>query len=191
MSSPTFTRNIRSGWNICRDRGVDEARANPVGGGGGGGGGELRAAGRKGQKGARERRALVARSRAQERAGVQEREREIESEGKNTRVKVHDGSLPPPIPTAGGSFSRGLHSRDHQAFRPSVPPPRGEATRGELVLAARAYEARPMDASDLQSPIGAGFLMDCARNNERARALLSVVSLASFGDSRLLIHCSP
>lgn len=75
---PTFTRNIRSGWNICRDRGVDEARANPVGGGGGGGGGggELRAAGRKGQKGARERWALVARSRAQERAGVQEREKE-------------------------------------------------------------------------------------------------------------------
>jgi len=82
----------------------------------------------KGQKGVGERWAPISR-------GVEAQERK---EGRRGGVEVHDGSLPPPIPTAGGSFSRGLYSRDHQAFsgRPPV-----SITEKRREPAASAYGA--------------------------------------------------
>lgn len=69
---------------------------------------------------------------------------------------MHDGSLPPPIPTAGGSFSCGLHSRDHQAFSADRLYHHGETARTCCERIRRGC-----------TPIGGrvGFLMDRARNN--------------------------
>lgn len=109
----------------------------------------------------------------QERAGVRERERQRangrEYEGRGARRQFA------PTDPYGRWF-----------FLPQAPlegPPgisavcATEKQRSEPVLVAetRAYDAR----GRLERT---GFLMDCARNNERARSL--TLGLASFGNSR-------
>lgn len=116
-----------------------------------------------GQKGVSERWALVAGSRAPERAGAG---------AAGTRVEVHDGSLPPPISTAGGSFSRGLHSRDHQAFSEPNRLYHREERSGEQTCCEAAYGAAAPRLGWREEGTS-GFLMDRDRNNTAPKALRS------------------
>lgn len=98
-----------------------------------------------------------------------------------TRIEVHDGSLPPPIPTAGGSFSRGLHSRDHQAFSADRLYRHEKKRREPAASAHGAYGCTPIGGRD-------GFLMARARNNTADSSDKFVLSFANSQLSEIRRH---